>query len=157
MKNIVLARIDDRLIHGQVITAWVKFVDANLIIIVDDDLSKNKLMQRIYVAASPTGIELRILTLEAATELLREDNPSVKVLILVKSPLIFEQLYHEGIVVPEIILGGMGSNIQRSKLIRNAYASQEERDCMNRLIQKGVEIFFQIVPDEKRTNLRTLL
>ena len=53
MKNIALARIDDRLIHGQVVTAWIKQYPINKILIIDDELSRNSLMKRIYVAAGP--------------------------------------------------------------------------------------------------------
>ena len=53
MKNIVLTRIDDRLIHGQVVTAWIKQYPINKILIIDDELSQNRLMERIYKAAAP--------------------------------------------------------------------------------------------------------
>ena len=46
MKNIALARIDDRLIHGQVVTAWIKQYPINKILIIDDELSRNSLMKR---------------------------------------------------------------------------------------------------------------
>ena len=54
MKNIVLTRIDDRLIHGQVVTAWIKQYPINKILIIDDELSQNRLMERIYKAAAPS-------------------------------------------------------------------------------------------------------
>ena len=56
MKNIVLTRIDDRLIHGQVVTAWIKQYPINKILIIDDELSQNRLMERIYKAAAPIGM-----------------------------------------------------------------------------------------------------
>ena len=60
MKNIVLTRIDDRLIHGQVVTAWIKQYPINKILIIDDELSQNRLMERIYKAAAPMGVEVLI-------------------------------------------------------------------------------------------------
>ena len=48
MKNVLVTRIDDRLIHGQVVTAWIKQYPINKILIIDDELSRNKLMERIY-------------------------------------------------------------------------------------------------------------
>ena len=48
MRNIVLTRIDDRLIHGQVVTAWIRRYPINCILIVDDELAQNRLMERIY-------------------------------------------------------------------------------------------------------------
>ena len=49
-------RIDDRLIHGQVVTAWIKQYPINKILIIDDELSQNRLMERIYKAAAPMGV-----------------------------------------------------------------------------------------------------
>lgn len=157
MKKIVLTRIDDRLIHGQVITAWTKFVNANSIVIVDEDLSKNKLMQRIYVAAAPTGIKLLILNIEEAVSYFNEDDADARVIILVKTPQIISKLIDKGIAISDIILGGMGANVTRSKLIRNVYTNQEERDSLKVLIDHGKHIHYQIVPDEKKTDLSQIL
>ena len=63
MKNILVTRIDDRLIHGQVVTAWIKQYPINKILIIDDELSRNKLMERIYKAAAPVGVEVMICLL----------------------------------------------------------------------------------------------
>ena len=66
MRNIVLTRIDDRLIHGQVVTAWIRRYPINRILIVDDELSKNRLMERIYRAAAPVGTEVLIKPVQEA-------------------------------------------------------------------------------------------
>ena len=73
MRNIVLTRIDDRLIHGQVVTAWIKQYPINRILIIDDELSQNRLMQRIYKAAAPMGIEVLIQACAQAIDFLKEE------------------------------------------------------------------------------------
>ena len=57
MKNITLTRIDDRLIHGQVVAFWMKEFPINKILVIDDVLSKDIFMSRIYKAAAPAGAE----------------------------------------------------------------------------------------------------
>lgn len=157
MREIVLARIDDRLIHGQVVTAWMKHVNANSIVIVDDELSKNKLMQRIYLAAAPSSASLKILTIEEATAYLLERDSASRVLVLVKVPQILEVLITNGVKLEKIILGGMGSNSTRKKLIRNVFANDAERESLQRLFDNGISIHYQLVPDEKITDLRNFL
>lgn len=157
MKNIVLTRIDDRLIHGQVVTAWTNFVGANNIIIVDDVLSKNKMMQRIYRAAAPSGIDVNIFTLEDALTFLKDNDPSQKVMILVKTPQVIKHLIEGGIDIKEVILGGMGSNAQRTQLIRNVSASDDERELMKEMISQGIDIHFQLVPDQSKVDLNKIL
>ncbi|MBE6083621.1 MAG: PTS sugar transporter subunit IIB, partial [Tissierellaceae bacterium] len=56
MANIVLTRIDDRLIHGQVMTAWVKQTKATRIIIIDDVVAKDDFMKKVLTMAAPPGI-----------------------------------------------------------------------------------------------------
>ncbi|MCD7870562.1 MAG: PTS sugar transporter subunit IIB [Enterocloster clostridioformis] len=109
MKNIVLTRIDDRLIHGQVVTAWIKQYPINKILIIDDELSQNRLMERIYKAAAPMGVEVLIQSVSEAREFLKEEPVrGENFLILVKVPEIIESLLKEGIEIEKVILGGMG-------------------------------------------------
>ena len=58
MSDIALIRIDSRLIHGQVITKWVKIAKANRIIIIDDELAQDDFMASIYTASAPKGISV---------------------------------------------------------------------------------------------------
>lgn len=74
MRNIVLTRIDDRLIHGQVVTAWIRRYPINCILIVDDELAQNRLMERIYKAAAPVGVEVLIKSVQDAGAWLSEDE-----------------------------------------------------------------------------------
>lgn len=64
MAEIVLARVDDRLIHGQIVNEWISAVNPTHIIIVDDDLVNDRFMSDIYRALIPIWLEARILSLE---------------------------------------------------------------------------------------------
>ena len=109
MKNIVLTRIDDRLIHGQVVTAWIKQYPINKILIIDDELSQNRLMERIYKAAAPMGVEVLIQSVSEAREFLKEEPvKGENFLILVKVPEIIESLLKEGIEIKKVILAAWG-------------------------------------------------
>jgi len=152
MKNIVLTRIDDRLIHGQVVTAWIKQYPINKILIIDDELSQNRLMERIYKAAAPMGVEVLIQSVSEAREFLKGEN----FLILVKVPEIIESLLKEGIEIEKVILGGMGAKNGRKTFNRNVSASGEEVECFKRIVEGGVEIFYQLVPNDKAVNIRSL-
>jgi len=135
MKNILVARIDDRLIHGQVVTSWVKSFSITEILIIADDLAKNMLMQRIYKSVAPAGIEL----------------------ILVKTPEVFEYLVENGISLSKIVLGGMGLLPGREVLIRNVSANEAERESLKRLIASGIKIVYQMLPANKERDIEKLL
>jgi mannose/fructose/N-acetylgalactosamine-specific phosphotransferase system component IIB len=158
MKKVVLTRIDDRLIHGQVITAWVKYIKADAILIVDEELANNVLMQRIYKAAAPTNIEMFICNNTDAVTFLKTDDAKIKeVIILVKIPQVIETLISSDINITHVILGGIGSNHERKKLIRNVFTSKAENESFRRLLDLNCRVEFQLVPDEKATDISKLI
>lgn len=158
MRNIILTRIDDRLIHGQVVTAWIRRYPINCILIVDDELSKNRLMERIYKAAAPVGVEVLIKSVQDASEWLLEDEKrGEQILILVKVPNVIEKLLEQGILIEKVILGGMGAGKGRKTFIKNVSASEEEIESFRKINSKGIEIVYQLVPDEKETPIKKLL
>lgn len=157
MKKVVLVRIDDRLIHGQVVTAWLKFYSADHLLIIDDQLSKNQIMMRLYKAAAPSDIDLRILNLEDSIEFLKDTSEGDDVIILMKGPEIIEELINNSIEIPHVVLGGMGSSPARTQFIKNIYASEDEKSSFKRITDGGVPVMYQLVPDDKPIDIKTIL
>lgn len=155
MRNIVLARIDDRLIHGQVVTAWVKQTNANRIVIADDPLTKDTFMQRLLKAAAPPGISVDILTTADAINLLKEPPaPGENIILLVKVPEVIEAIINGGVELNKVILGGMGAKEGRKRFNRNVSASPEEVECFKRIMGKGITIHYQLVPSDKAEDVK---
>lgn len=158
MKNIVLARIDDRLIHGQIVTAWVKQTNCSKIIIVDDPLSKDTFMQRLLKAAAPPGISADVLTTNDAINFLKKEPlAGENIIILTKVPEIMEALIDGGVTLNKIILGGMGAKGGRKRFNKNVSASPEEVECIKRIIGKGTDMYYQLVPNEKAQDVKKFL
>ena len=157
MKKIIVARIDDRLIHGQVVTSWIKAYPITEILIIAGDLAQNMLMQRIYKSVAPEGIDVNIMNNEHAMNYLHEDEKkNENLMILVKTPEIFEFLIENGIQLTKIILGGMGSKPGRETVIRNVSANESERESLRRLIDRGIKIVYQMVPVDKEIEVEKL-
>lgn len=156
MRNIVLARIDDRLIHGQVVTAWLKVTDGNFILIPDDKLPNDMLMKRVLAAAAPAGVTLKIMPIDEAAAFLKEDSPEgEKVVILGKYPETFERLLQQGVEIKDLVLGGMIQNPKRKQFIKQVHASEEEKECMRRIINDyGVHMFWQLVPGQEKQEVK---
>ena len=98
MKNIVLARVDDRLIHTEILTLWVPEVRANRIIIVDDVVAKDKFRSKVIKEMAPQGLIIHVYGINRATEKLKE-APSFdgeRVIVIAESPLVFEELIKRG-------------------------------------------------------------
>ncbi|MDI9519194.1 MAG: PTS sugar transporter subunit IIB [Erysipelotrichaceae bacterium] len=158
MRNIILCRVDDRLIHGQVMSKWAQKLFFNRIIIIDEPLTKDLFMAKMMVSIAPKNIKVNIANEETALKyLLGQFNEAERLLLLAKTPQVFERLINGGLEIKELQIGGMGSNINRTSLIRNLSASEEERDSMRRMIEKGVYVYYQDIPETKPTDLKSKL
>ncbi len=158
MSNIVLTRIDDRLIHGQVMTSWVKYTRANKIVIVDDGVAKDPFMGKVLKMAVPSGIEVDVCDIDKAVEVLKAEGQDGKsIIILAKYPKTIYALIQGGVDIKDINVGGMGAGPGRKPLYKNISASTEERDIFKKMTALGKNIFMQIVPDDKKVEIKKYL
>ena len=162
MRNVVLARIDERLLHGQVCTKWMQATHANVIVLADDDLVNDKFTCKIFMGMKPAGTELQIFTVDQAIESLKEDSPeNEKVMLLTKCAQSFLRMNEAGVVYDKIICGSAavsGNKYgKRKKLIRDLFASDSEKDAMRALIDKGVTMVYQLAIDNAPVDLAKLL
>ncbi|EOH93673.1 PTS system mannose/fructose/N-acetylgalactosamine-transporter subunit IIB [Enterococcus pallens] len=158
MSEIVLTRIDDRLIHGQVMTAWVKKTRANQILIIDDEVAKDEFMREVLKMSAPNGIDIVVKGLADAVAFLNQQGDNDKrLIILVKGPTVIEQLLENGIAIDKLVVGGMGAKAERRVLYKNISASEEERAVFKRMIDRKIPVVIHIIPDQKETDLSKYL
>ncbi|GMS53127.1 MULTISPECIES: PTS system mannose/fructose/N-acetylgalactosamine-transporter subunit IIB [Enterococcus] len=158
MSEIVLTRIDDRLIHGQVMTAWVKKTRANQILIIDDEVAKDDFMSEILKMSAPAGIDIVVKGLEDAVTFLNEqETENKRLIILVKAPITIDVIVEKGIVIDKLVVGGMGAKANRRVLYKNISASDEERATFKKLIDRGIPVVIHIIPDQKEIDLSKYL
>ena len=158
MKNIAFIRIDDRLIHGQVITSWVRVTKANKILIVDDLVVTDPFISKVLKMAAPPGIEVEVYGVDDAVKYILEDGTSNEaLLVLVKGPKTIMGLINGGVMINEVNLGGMGAGPGRKKLYKNISTTQEEKSIFKEILDAGTNVFIRIVPDDKPINLKDLI
>lgn len=156
MKNLLLVRIDDRLIHGQVMTAWMKTLPAKQIIVIDNKVACDEFMQFVLQNAAPSGIKVLALNEENALELLQK-GLQLPSFILAKSPLSLKKIIAAGIKMDAINIGGMGMKAGRTVVYKNVSATDEERACIKEFLDMGIDVAIQIVPSEKRYELSNIM
>jgi PTS system mannose-specific IIB component len=147
--NIKLFRIDDRLIHGQVMTSWSKTTKAERIYIVDDQVVKDEFMCKIMKMAAPNGMEVNVFSIEDGAKVIQEITDEKPTIVLMKVPQTAIKLVENGVPMENLNVGGMGAGPGRKKLYKNISASEEEKETLRSLSEKGVKIEFRIVPDDK--------
>lgn len=156
MENVLLARVDDRLIHGQVMTAWMKRLPAKEIMVIDNKVAKDEFMISVLEMAAPTGVKVKVFSEKDAAKILKEGLKTPTIL-LAKSPLAYRRIIEEGVELEAINLGGMGINEKRETLYKNIAASEEERNAIKECLEKGIDIKIQVIPDDKIVDVKDVI
>lgn len=159
MKNIVLARVDDRLIHTEILTLWVPEVRANRIIIVDDTVAKDKFRSKVIKEMAPEGLVIHVYGIDRAEEKLKE-APSFegeRVIVLAESPLVFEELMKRGIRINQLNIGGMGIRGERKAVARRVACDAMEMESIHDMIRNHVHVYFQTVPTRSSEEAKNIL
>ena len=145
MKNIVWTRIDDRLIHGQVMTQWIQHADANEVVIIDDGVAKDAFIQMIMKSSVPAKINLEIFNVADGIDYLKGEDDGKKILVLVKTPGVLVALADAGVKLESVNVGGIGAKAGRKTLYKNISTSEAENQDLRNLIDKGIKVFFRVV------------
>jgi PTS system mannose-specific IIB component len=158
MECVRLVRVDDRLIHGQVMTSWVKQTAANKIMVVDDEVASNDLMKTVLKGVTPADVKLGIFSVQKAVDrLIKGLKPTDRVIILVKTPVTVWRMQQAGIDFPSLCVGGIGMRADRSTLYQNIACSEEEREALRGLIAAGCDVTIQIVADDSKISVAKIL
>ncbi|GAA4653683.1 PTS system mannose/fructose/N-acetylgalactosamine-transporter subunit IIB [Anaerocolumna aminovalerica] len=149
MADIVLTRIDSRLIHGQVMTKWVNQSNANKIVVVSDELAKDEFMLEIYLLSAPAGVKVECYSKSDAVKNWKEDQfGNGKVLLLLPNLESMKVVYDGGIKVPNIQIGGLGGAPNRKVVFQNITLDNADVSILTYLKEQGVNIIFQTIPED---------
>jgi PTS system mannose-specific IIB component len=156
--DIQLVRIDDRLIHGQVVIGWAGHLKTKKIILCEDSVAENDWEKELYLSIVPEHIEAHIMTtIELADYLKNSHSDLHKTIILVNSPKVIEHLIQLGAPINKVNVGGIHFKDGRKKVLNYLYLNDEEINSFKRCIEMGVEFDCQDIPLCKRTPLRKLI
>lgn len=152
-----LVRVDDRLIHGQVVAIWLKALSARRIIVVDDKTARDDFLRDVLELAAPPGVPVEVHDVERGIERVRElvDDPE-PVFVLMRSPLTALRLREAGVAFPVLNVGGIGAGPGRRVLYRNISASAEELEAMRRLETLGTRVELRIVESDRPVMLSSV-
>ncbi len=154
--QMVLCRIDDRLIHGQLTTQWLPQYPADALFIVDDAVAADAFLSEMICMLAPAGLQVLVMDVPSAAQKMAELPPAARVILLVKTPLTLCALQKQGVDIPAVSVGGMGMRPGRSMLYKNIAASCEERSALQQLSESGCPVYCQILPSDKPVDIRSL-
>ena len=124
--SIALIRVDDRLIHGQVVITWIRHIQCTHIKIIDDKTASDEFMCKLLTSIGPSGIGLDILTIEKAVESYpRMDKFKENVMVIVELQYP-KEMSSFGIEYKAVNIGGSYIGPGRKKFHKNIAFSDEE-------------------------------
>ncbi|MGL5161461.1 MAG: PTS N-acetylgalactosamine transporter subunit IIB, partial [Plesiomonas shigelloides] len=102
MPNIVLSRIDERLVHGQVGVQWVGFANANIIVVANDEVAADQIQQNLMEMVLAEGIAIRFWTVQKTIDTIHKAAARQRILLVCRTPKDFRQLVEGGVPVTQI-------------------------------------------------------
>jgi len=157
--GVALIRVDNRLVHGQVLEAWLPALDAHGVLVADDETSGNVLARSAMALAIPPKVQFQVLKLSAAADLLRPGGkgvPGVRTLLLVRDVRDAIALAENGLAIPRLNLGNVHFANGRRQVAPSVYLDAGEMEALSRLASRGTEVEVRAVPSEHPIPLSTL-
>lgn len=152
MPNILLTRIDNRLVHGQVGVVWTKTIGANLIVVADDAAAQDKLQQSLMsVTAKSSGAGIRFFSIEQTAAIIGNAAPEQKIFIVCKTPKDVRRLVDLGVELKDVNVGNMHYSDGKRAITKKVYVDDDDMADLNYLASKGINVYAQDVPGDSKT------
>lgn len=156
--DIGLARIDTRLLHGQVATSWTKSINPDRIIVVSDNVSKDELRKNMVMEAAPPGVKAHVVPIWKMKEIV--DDPrfgATRVMLLFEKPQDVLQFLEIGGKLEKVNLGSMAYKKGDINLTNAVSMNKEDVECFDKILSYGIKIDVRKVPADKSENFDNLM
>ncbi len=154
----LILRIDDRLIHGQVIVGWGSRYPIHTYVVVDDEIAEQEWERNLIIMAVPPDKKVEILTVQEGVRYITEhqqDRPMT--MVLISSPFQLEAMANAGLPPMPINVGGLHFKEGRKQYLNYLYLTEEEKEAFLRLMEKGFQFYCQDIPNNPKIDLQKVL
>ena len=154
MPNILLTRIDNRLVHGQVGVTWTTALGANLLVVVDDDAATQPVQQQLMtMTADNAGVGIRFFTVKKTIEIIGKASPAQKIFIVCKTPAVARMLVEGGVPIKNVNVGNMHFSEGKRQITRKVYVDDKDIEDLKFIESLGVNVFIQDTPGDAKHNI----
>ncbi|MCM2534496.1 mannose/fructose/sorbose PTS transporter subunit IIB [Neobacillus pocheonensis] len=156
--KIVLSRIDDRFIHGQVLTRWIKVNEADRIIIVSDEVAADEMRKTLILSVAPSNVKasaVSISKMEKAFHSLRYNDTTA--MLLFENPSDIVSLIEAGVPIKTVNVGGMRFANDRKQITKSVSVTEKDISAFEKLNQLGVKLELRQLPSDSSEDFIQLL
>ncbi len=144
---VVLARVDDRLIHGQVTVGWSERLRPDRIVLASNEIAADPWQSRVYASTVPPAISVSVVSLARAAAFLRApDAATERTIVLTASAAEMSDLAHLGAPLPGVNLGGMHFGAGKVEMLPFVFVDRRDLEALKRLLAAGLSLSAQQVP-----------
>jgi mannose/fructose/N-acetylgalactosamine-specific phosphotransferase system component IIB len=156
--NTVLVRVDDRLIHGQILESWLPTLKAQVVVVANDTLAHDQFQRAILSMAIPERITLSIVPIEDIRQLEDEKDLSGKTtLIIVSSITDAFRLHACGLSFQKLNIGNVRGDPTGMQLSYSVWLTPDDIEKIRLLIDAGIFVTLQSVPREREVDVKGIL
>nr|WP_154324870.1 PTS mannose transporter subunit IIAB [Pantoea sp. 201603H] len=156
--KIGLARIDDRLIHGQVATRWTKETNVTRIIVVSDEVAADHVRKTLLTQVAPPGVTAHVVDVEKMIRVY--NNPTYgqdKVMLLFTNPTDVERVVAGGVNIKSVNIGGMAFRQGKTQVNNAVSVDEKDIDAFKKLNARGIELEVRKVSTDQRLKMMDLI
>lgn len=156
--KINFARIDDRLIHGQVATVWAKQANADRIIIVSHEVYHDDIRKTLLKQAAPAGMKVNIVDVPKAVAVF--NNPKYNndtIFFLFTNPTEVLEMVKNGIPIKSINIGGMRFETGKVQITKAVSVTEEDVSAFKELSKRGVDLDLRVLADDSKRDILKLI
>lgn len=154
--NILLTRIDNRLIHGQVATQWNSSIGSNLILVANDKVANDKMRQGLMDMAAPSGVQTRYFTLQKTIDIIHKAADRQKIFIICESPSDVLTLVEGGVPIKKVNIGNMHMSEGKKQVATTVAVDEKDIESFKKLRDLGVELEIRRVPTTPEEDVEKL-
>ncbi|WP_088815382.1 MULTISPECIES: mannose/fructose/sorbose PTS transporter subunit IIB [Listeria] len=156
--DIRLARIDDRLIHGQVATVWTKETQVERIIVINDDVAKDQVRKTLLTQVAPPGVKASVVDVDKGIRVY--NNPkyaTTPVMMLFTNPTDVLKLVENGVDIKSVNIGGMAFREGKKQITNAVSVDEQDKTSFRELAKRGIELEIRKVASDNKVQLIPLI
>ncbi|WP_267340314.1 MULTISPECIES: PTS N-acetylgalactosamine transporter subunit IIB [unclassified Gilliamella] len=155
--NILMTRIDNRLVHGQVGVTWVNALGANLLLVANDNAAQDPVQQNLMDMVIAERIQTRYFTLQKTIDIIGKAAERQKIFIVCKTPHDVLTLVKGGVPIKFVNVGNMHFSEGKKQIHKTVSIDEEDIAAFKELEKLGVKCEIRRVPDEAGQKIIDLL
>lgn len=144
-----IVRLDDRLVHGQIINNWCTNEDITEIMLINKEVANNEIRKIIIQMSVPKGINILFCDVDSALEIFEEEIEYENLMVIFGNPFEILEFIEKGGNINSINIGGMSYKEGRNRLSTAIYINEEELNALKKISEHGIPLEIRVLPTDK--------